>query len=183
MSSEPPDQLSALSARVDAFFARVSASHPGAMQCRRGCSSCCQRDLRLRPVEWRRLASAVLALPADEQRAILDAARTPPSGTGADRCALLTPDGACRVFAARPLICRSHGLPIRLGEQRTTCALNFQGSLDAVPDADVLDQTQLSVLAGLIDRLTPAAPSEPPAAPLDADGRVPVDAGLRALLG
>jgi Fe-S-cluster containining protein len=192
---QPADQLGALAARVDAFFARVQARHTDAMQCRRGCAMCCQRDLRLLPVEWRRVAAAVLALPEadrDVVRAVLyrqqEFTNDPASPFGAseaaaDRCALLAPDGSCRVFEARPLICRSHGLPIRLDGRRTTCALNFAGRLDAVPETDVLDQAQLSVLAGLIDRLTPASDSEPPAAPLDADGRVPVDAGLLALLG
>ncbi len=177
----PADQLGALSARVDAFFVRVQAAHPSAMQCRRGCSTCCQRDLRLLPVEWRRVAEAVEALPPDDRNAIRAAIDMPAQSSAADRCVLLAPDGSCRVFAARPLVCRSHGLPIRLEGHRTTCALNFPGTLETVPEADVLDQGQLSVVAGLIDRLTPAAP-EAAATPRDADGRVPVDAGLRALL-
>ncbi len=178
-SGHQTSHLDALRARVDAFFVRVKGAHPGQMQCRRGCSACCQRDLRLLPVEWEPLAAAVLALPPEDRAAIRTAIDAGP-GRG-DQCVLLAGDGSCRAFEARPLVCRSHGLPVRLGAARTTCHLNFLGALPTLPDADVLDQTQLSVTLGLIDRLTPPSPATAALA-RDPDGRLSLDAALGALL-
>jgi Fe-S-cluster containining protein len=55
-------------------------------------------------------------------------------------------DGACSVYEARPLICRSHGLPLVLerskGRQMVdVCPLNFtDGSLATLPPEDLLAQ-------------------------------------------
>lgn len=169
--------LDQLGARVDAFFARVMAAHPGQMQCRRGCAMCCHPHLHLLPVEWGRVREAVLALPeAHRARIARNAMQASPT-----RCALLDDDSSCMVFGARPMVCRSHGLPLRQGPARVTCELNFQGTLDAVPDGDVLDAAQLAVTVGLIDRLA-AEHRAPPPGPRDADGRVPVREALVALL-
>jgi Fe-S-cluster containining protein len=178
-SEHRTSHLEALRARVDVFFVRVKDAHPGQMQCRRGCSACCQRDLRILPVEWEPLAAAVLALAPEDHVAIRAAIDAGPRR--GDQCVLLADDGSCRAFDARPLVCRSHGLPVRLGAERTSCQLNFLGTLSSLPDADVLDQTQLSVTLGLIDRLTTPSPATAALA-RDPDGRLSLDAALGALL-
>ena len=171
------ETYAALAARVDAFFARVMASHPGQMQCRRGCFACCHPHLHLVAYEWRRVRAAVLALDPMTRTAIAARAADPK----ATHCALLDADGACTVWQARPMVCRSHGLPLRLGVERVTCHLNFDGTLASLPEVDVLDQQQLSVLVGLIDRLS-SNESGVDGTPRDADGRVPLRAALQALL-
>lgn len=50
-------------------------------------------------------------------------------------CALLV-DGSCSVYDERPIICRSHGLPIRVDGATDVCPLNFVG-IEA-PAASVL---------------------------------------------
>jgi Fe-S-cluster containining protein len=179
MAAKPPAEvaLDQLGARVDAFFARVMAAHPGQMQCRRGCAMCCHPHLHLLPVEWGRVREAVLALPQEARARIArNAALEDPTG-----CALLDDDLSCVIFGARPSVCRSHGLPLRQGQDRVSCALNFNGTLESVPDADVLDEAQLAVTVGLIDRLSQGGVDVPPG-PRDADGRVPIREALRALL-
>lgn len=46
-------------------------------------------------------------------------------------CAFLGPDGGCRVYAARPYVCRTQGLPLRWAEagveHRDICPLNDEG--------------------------------------------------------
>ncbi len=180
MSGQSPDadaSYDALAAKVDAFFARVMTTHPGQMQCRRGCFACCHPHLHLLGYEWRRLRAAVLALDAEARtRIAARAAETHPA-----HCALLDDSGACSVWNARPMVCRSHGLPLRFGRDRSTCNLNFDGTLDSLPEADVLDQQQLSVLVGLIDRLSSDNLADPQT-PRDAEGRVPLRAALSRLL-
>jgi Fe-S-cluster containining protein len=74
-----------------------------------------------------------------------------------DRCAALDEDGKCLVYEGRPMVCRSHGVPVRL-ERRglkviESCELNFTERGPAAADADcVLDQTTLSATVLAIDR-------------------------------
>jgi Fe-S-cluster containining protein len=75
----------------------------------------------------------------------------------ADRCAALDPAGRCAIYAARPLVCRSHGAPIRLRENSLpivqACFRNFTRSGPAAADADcILDQETLSALLLAVDR-------------------------------
>jgi len=73
---------------------------------------------------------------------------------GRDDCLQLDAAGRCRIYAARPLVCRSHGLPLLFdvdGEQHgDACPLNFEDGLDAVPPGDFLNQdTVHTILAAL----------------------------------
>lgn len=73
---------------------------------------------------------------------------------GIDRCAALDTAGRCKIYAARPLVCRSHGAPIRMREGSLpvvqACHRNFTHT---EPDADcIVDQTTLSALVLAVDR-------------------------------
>ncbi len=61
------------------------------------------------------------------------------------------------IYDARPLICRSHGMPISWVEEsqesRDCCPLNFQTfDLDELDHADVLSLDKVNRLLSLIDR-------------------------------
>jgi hypothetical protein len=120
------------------------------MACAAGCHGCCQPGLSVTAIEGAALAALLDALP-DERRAALRGRALVGEG---ERCAALDPDGRCAVYAARPLICRSHGVPVRVKDDRhlpvvEVCRLNFADGLSSAP-ADTLDQTTLStILAGL----------------------------------
>jgi len=92
------------------------------MTCRAGCSQCCHQHLSVVPLEFRRVAEAVLTLPDDARSALRERVQ---AGRDDPRCPLLDDTGQCRVYAARPLICRSHGLPIQVDGRRDVCPLNF----------------------------------------------------------
>ncbi|AJE04935.1 YkgJ family cysteine cluster protein [Geobacter pickeringii] len=153
MSEEKPEKLNnyrALIQRVDALCQRIEARFADQIVCRKGCSDCC-RHLSLFPVEGAALAEAVAALPPAEAEQIRSKARQASSD---GPCPLLA-DGACLLYAARPLICRTHGMPLITaadGERRIDfCPLNFQGvpSLpgDAVIDLDRLNEILTAVNA------------------------------------
>lgn len=134
-------RLDELTAKIDGFFARVEARHGEDMQCRTGCSDCCHVRLSITAVE------------AEAIRAVL-ATRPVRPNPRADRCAALGEDGRCQIYEARPVVCRSHGVPIRLREGSLpvirTCHRNFTRT---TPDADcVLDQETLSTLVLAVDR-------------------------------
>ncbi|MEO7735033.1 MAG: YkgJ family cysteine cluster protein [Kofleriaceae bacterium] len=139
-------RLGELTHKVDAFFARVEARHGTDMQCQTGCSDCCHVRLTITQVEAAAIRSEVAAWPP-AQRAVL--AHTGPD----DRCAALDGVGRCKIYNARPLVCRSHGVPIRLRRGALpvveACHHNFRRT---TPEADcVLDQTTLSATLFAID--------------------------------
>ncbi len=140
-------RLGELHAKVDGFFARVAARHGDDMQCATGCSDCCHVRLTVTQVE----AAAIRELVAGwspVQRAAL--AATGPE----DRCAALDTDGRCKIYEARPIVCRSHGAPIRMRRDSLpvieACFRNFTAS-EPAPDC-VLDQETLSALTLAVDR-------------------------------
>ncbi len=136
--------------KVDGFFEALQARHGEHMECGRGCSSCCRGRLTLFEVEIRRLVAAVQAL--DEETRAEIARR---AARDEEVCPLLDDSGQCRVYDVRPIICRSHGAPIRVDGRRDVCPLNFTGPLPlvALPDSDVLDLEQLNAMLSLINRL------------------------------
>ena len=134
-------RLAELTAKIDGFFARVEARHGDDMQCLTGCSDCCHVRLSITTVE----ADAIRAYLANGHVHVNERP---------DRCAALDDDGRCQIYAARPVVCRSHGVPIRLREGSLpvirSCHRNFTHT-EAQADC-VLDQETLSTLVLAVDR-------------------------------
>ena len=143
-----------LAAKIDGFFTRVAARHGAEMQCAAGCSACCRQRLSITGVEAAAIVAWAGTRPAAERAEVAaTAAAAPP-----DACSALDAAGRCRIYDARPLVCRSHGVPVRMKSPRglpvvESCALNFRTAGPAAADADcVLDQELVSTMLGLIDR-------------------------------
>lgn len=102
--------LQKLHAIVDGEAARLTALHGPRLQCRKGCSDCCVDGLTVFQVEAELLRSRHAEL----------LARGQPHAPG--RCAFLDEAGACRVYAERPYVCRTQGLPLRWLETEAFCA-------------------------------------------------------------
>lgn len=128
--------------KVDAFFARVVDEHGAALACRAGCAACCQQELSFTLIEALAVVATLEALPAAQRASIAEqaAASGPP-------CAMLDHEGRCRIYAGRPLTCRSHGLPIRQDDAVAACQLNFGGGADGYPAEATMNAT--IVTAGL----------------------------------
>lgn len=140
-------RLAELHAKVDGFFARVEARHGSDMQCATGCSDCCHVRLTITGVEAAAIRTLVESWPAERRAAL--AAQGP-----VEHCAALDSAGRCKVYEARPIVCRSHGAPIRMRRDSLpvieSCFRNFT---ESEPSADcVLDQTTLSALTLAVDR-------------------------------
>jgi Fe-S-cluster containining protein len=145
-------RLGELTRKVDAFFARVSERHGTDMQCQTGCSDCCHVRLTITGVEAAAIRAHVAGWPRDRRRDLAaGGAEVLPRGT--TRCAALDPAGRCKIYDARPLVCRSHGVPIRLRQGALpvvqACHRNFTHT---APDPDcVLDQATLSATLYAVD--------------------------------
>lgn len=73
--------------------------------CPPGCAVCCRPDLALFPVEAFRLRRAFLALPAETKSRVRSG-----RGSAGSFCSLLVEAG-CVLYAERPVLCRTHGVP------------------------------------------------------------------------
>ncbi|MBK7824351.1 YkgJ family cysteine cluster protein [Nannocystis sp.] len=160
--------------RVDAHFDAALARSPAAFRCGPGCESCCHVRIGVFAVEAAAIRDALARL-GDRDPALRARLRVQADAPDhADRCALLV-DGRCAVYDDRPLICRSHGLPIAAADPHDPaaslrldhCPLNFRD--EPPPRASILRldavNQPLAVLASLWDADTTHAARSPADAP------------------
>lgn len=152
----PRARLGELFAKVDAFFSRARARHGEAITCRAGCADCCRRRFSVTALEADAIREVVAQLDDETRRTLARRAEEGDPGV----CPALDPDGRCAVYEARPLICRTHGLPIRFAPAKGTralpvldaCPKNFGGGdLAALDPTTVLDQQTLSTVLAALD--------------------------------
>ncbi len=139
-----------LLAKVDAKVAEIAAHQAAQLACAAGCHACCAPDLTVAAVEAAAIAE-FLAAHADKLSQVEALAVARP--WGATRCAFLNRDGGCAIYAVRPLVCRTQGLPIALENgELTACSLNFRDGLTALPVGDRIDQKTLSTLLFVVNQ-------------------------------
>lgn len=109
---------------IDELVAPIVVGHGARLRCRSGCHDCCSDGLTVFALE-----AAVIERHHGELLA-----NGAPHAEGA--CAFLDEAGACRIYAQRPYVCRTQGLPLRWLEQdddgpaevRDICPLNAEGA-------------------------------------------------------
>src|ERR1035437_6992065 len=106
------DNYKQLLARIDALCREIVSALGEQITCSDGCSSCCTA-ITIFPVEAAALRDAMDALPEMEAESIRRHVALNASG---ERCPLLSHDH-CLLYASRPIICRTHGLPIIYTEE------------------------------------------------------------------
>ena len=117
MPDPTPTPLRRLHADIDARVVAIRESHPD-WQCARGCATCCRQlaDVpRLTAAEWALLKQGLMALPPDHlaaiRRKVAELARSPSRPIV---CPMLDEtDGACPVYAQRPIACRTYGFYVQ----------------------------------------------------------------------
>lgn len=138
---------------MDHLAAKVGGVHSERMVCRKGCCECCM-NLSVWPVEFFSIV--------EEMRA----AGWPKPKLNADKeCCFLDEQGGCQIYPFRPLICRTHGLPLVYWHEETTppgygvmfCRKNFQQTddLDFGPDntlnMDVINEKLARINLAFLD--------------------------------
>jgi uncharacterized protein len=139
-----------LVARVDELCRRIAAEYGEYLACGEGCDGCC-RHVSLFRVEAVALAEALGCLPAERAAHIRELAR---AASTSDACPLLE-NGRCLLYAARPIICRTHGMPLLIeqegGKRIDSCPKNFRGVATipavAVINLDLLNATLAAINA------------------------------------
>jgi len=87
--------------KVDTLVARLSKQHHQHMACKKGCDLCCM-DFSIFPIEFYSIREAL---------ATKNLSQTSP-GTNTDSSCIFLKDHACTIYNERPIICRTHGLPL-----------------------------------------------------------------------
>jgi len=146
---------------LDAALAESVRKSGGWLVCRLGCTECCIGPFPITRLDAVRLREGLAELqqtgPARAARVLQRSREAVARGAEneEDACPVLDPEtGACDLYAARPVTCRTFGPPMRWGsEPLGICELNFQGATDEeIAACEVaLDVRQLE--AGLLDSL------------------------------
>lgn len=149
-------RLCGLARSVDDAFSAIREKFPTCMECRSGCSDCCRARLSISRVEETLLRRGLAQMSESVRHELARAARD----EDREMCPALDSRGRCRVYAWRPLICRSYGVPLRRRREVPlvnppiidVCDKNFRNTrLKTLPVADVLDQTDLDAAVAEID--------------------------------
>lgn len=135
--------------RVDELCGRINQQFADRISCRAGCSGCC-RHLTLFPVEAAALVVALAALPEASLQILTARGEMPADGP----CPLLE-DDRCLAYKDRPIICRTHGLPLLTeidGKKIIDyCPENFRGVTsipgDGVMNLDLVNRTLVAINA------------------------------------
>ena len=134
--------------RVDGLLDRVRNRYPADLACYKGCKCGC-RNLSIFPIEALSLSTAIQALPAQNAAALRQRA----DNYSIWDCPLLE-DGACGLYPFRPIICRTHGFPLRtIYKGRASigcCRRNFKNR-PSIPDDAIVDLDRINHLLRAIN--------------------------------
>lgn len=118
---------------LDAEIDRIAKMHVAAISCGPGCASCCL-PFSVLPIEAACVHQAINTLPpASRDRLGRNLAED------TDHCPLLIND-LCSIYAARPVICRTQGLPLAYVDEKletievSACPLNFPDDYAFAPE-------------------------------------------------
>ena len=139
--------------KVDAQFEKLFSKHRTHMNCELGCHQCCVPDLTVTRLEADMIRSYLKAYPERVERLKEIQKQRPHRG---QRCEMLNADGQCVIYEARPLVCRSHGVPllVQIDEKREgldACPLNFSEGMSMLDVGDWIHLETLHTMLALID--------------------------------
>ncbi len=141
-----------LLAKVDTFCARLKTVHAPQLLCRRGCCDCCKQDLHLLPLEFHFIRQGL----TDRFAKAFNHHRRRPDIH--QHSCLLLGNGDCQLYEHRPIICRSHGLPLLITQDdqtwRDCCPKNFptQPPLNEFPESGLLHLERLNTILIMLNK-------------------------------
>ncbi len=105
--------------KIDNEVKRLAEMHSNHLQCKKGCDLCCM-DYSIFPVEYFSILKKLK----------MDGVNVQPKFKDDNSCAFLK-DHSCSIYEHRPIICRTHGLPlIYMNDDNewelSNCELNFK---------------------------------------------------------
>lgn len=138
------DNYRQLTAIVDALCNSITSALREQITCSAGCSSCCT-SITVFPVEASALRIALKGLPDQQAEEIIRHVSEHAEG---ERCPLLL-HHRCLLYDARPIICRTHGLPIIYttdGQRSSDCCPHNLTETESLSGSSVIDLDKLNTL-------------------------------------
>lgn len=145
------DNYRQLTAKIDSLCGSINSALGEQITCYKGCSSCCT-SITVFPVEAAALREALDRLPAREAESIRQHVA---QNSSSERCPLLS-HHRCLLYIARPIICRTHGLPITYTDdqqQRNDCCPHNMTGTGTVSGTNVIDLDKLNSLLVAVNAL------------------------------
>lgn len=153
------EYLKQLHQKISEHHQKVENNHPQSMSCKNGCSRCCYVDLSIFAVEAQLIKDWFQSLEPKKKEEIKlswNKERTTMEnffGKEVLACSFLK-DESCTIYEARPVICRTQGLPLKFseGEEITVdaCPLNFVN--EELELDDCLDLERLNLILATLQR-------------------------------
>ena len=140
-----------LTTRIDALCDAIAASLGEQITCSAGCSSCCTA-ITVFPVE---AAAMRHALAARTEQNAEEIRRHITQHAEDERCPLLY-HHHCLLYEARPIICRTHGLPIIYtadDQRKSDCCPHNLTDFESLPGTSVVDLDKLNHLLVAVNSL------------------------------
>lgn len=147
----PLENYNQMICRVDALCRGILDSLGTQITCSEGCSSCCT-SITVFPVEAAALNAALECLPDREAIAIR---RHVAEHADGERCPLLD-HHRCLLYHSRPIICRTHGLPILYSsgnERMIDCCPHNLIEEETLSGSAVIDLDRLNALLVAVNAL------------------------------
>jgi Fe-S-cluster containining protein len=145
------DNYNQMITRVEALCRGIEDALLGQITCSAGCSSCCT-SITIFPVEAAALKRALESFPEEEAETIRHHVAEHADG---ERCPLLH-NHLCLLYDARPVICRTHGLPILYSngtEKSIDCCPHNQIEGESLSGSAVIDLDRLNALLVAVNAL------------------------------
>lgn len=152
LEGAPRERLLQALARISDFSARVRRACADEIACREGCDLCCRQVLNLRGVEAAYLLEGARRLPPLAVSLVWKSLAEP----DLDRPCPLLHGSSCLTYDHRPVVCRTHGLPMVRAEREHAvlhhCPENFrEADPGKLSPALLLDEERLSLLMDTIE--------------------------------
>lgn len=153
------DVYNELLSKAGHFSDKVVSANSGSMSCKPGCDRCCHNTFTVFAVEAANIRRGFEGLPESAKVRIRENSAL--AGPSNGSCPLLH-NGVCSLYGYRPVICRTHGLPLVSGHVlvdgrrvTTACEMNFRDidDLSKVPPEYVLDLDRLNAALTAINML------------------------------
>ncbi|MCK3684851.1 YkgJ family cysteine cluster protein [Maribellus sp. YY47] len=133
------DTYEALRDKIDTLSAKLEKEHKNHLMCKAGCDLCCM-DYSIFPVEFYHIRNRL-----KESNYL----HTVPPTNDEESCVFLK-DHQCTIYEERPIICRTHGLPLLFQNEDgdwvlSACELNFTDfDMDEFTDKNTFPQDKFN---------------------------------------